>query len=88
MQKLELELFHHELSQHREALKRMPLIVELSDSGYNWLDKELRSIDAELDWMERAIKRQKARRAGRTFEQKLMRFVSSIVPKWSRKSNV
>lgn len=88
MHKIELELFHHELSQHRDKLNRIPTIVELSDAGYNWLDKELRSIDAELDWLQRAIKRQKARRAGRTFEQRLMRFVSSIVPKWSRKSNV
>lgn len=87
MQKLELELFYHELSQHREALKRMPHIVELSDKGYAWLDKELLSIEAELDWMAKRIKRQKARRQGRTLEQKLMRFVTSIVPKRQRKGN-
>lgn len=88
MEKLELELFHHELSQHRAKLVAITRIVELSDKGYDWLSKELLSIDAELDWLQRAIKRQKARRAGRTLEQRFAKFVSSIVPQKRRKSNV
>lgn len=88
MPKLELELFHHELTEYRNKLKRMPTVVELSDEGYAWIDKEVTLINADLAWMERAIERQKARRLGRTLEQKLMRFVESILPKNRRKSNV
>lgn len=87
MQKLELELFHHELTNYRDSIKKMGTIVELSDKGYEWLDKQLAEINADLAWMERSIARQKARRAGRTLEQRFAKFVASIVPKRQRKGN-
>lgn len=88
MKKLELELLHYELTQYRDNLLRMTAFVELSEDGHRWMDREMPVLNGELAWMERKISQQKARRQGRTLEQKFMKFVTSIVPRKSRKSNV